>query len=151
MAPVDAQEAPQSTIHPLPEPDFSRMVAGALSAHGIEKGIDDLLQRINPGNGRAGIIVNPGGAPVRLNVPSAQDLGLMCLQALRVALQTNRIILVALNDLDTRLRQQQAGKSNNRPDRQDQTDPVEPLAQGGSQSPEADLPSHRKIAMMTPG
>lgn len=35
------------------------------------------------------------------------------------------------------LRHTQAGKSNDRPDRQDQTVPAEPLAQGGSQSPEA--------------
>lgn len=110
MPPVDAQEATAAPIVTLPEDEFSRMVAGALKAHGIEAHIDDQLKHINPGNGRSGVIVNPGGAPVRLNVPSAQDLGLLCLQAIRIALQTSRITLVALNDLDTRFRQRQAAQ-----------------------------------------
>ncbi len=91
--------------HELTEQAFSEMVSGALSAHKIETELRRVLERTNNQNGnRSSIISLPGGQGVRLNVPSAQELGVVLLGAAVVSLQTARITLVALNDLDTRLR-----------------------------------------------
>ncbi len=97
-------DAPQGTPRSLPEDDFGKMVAGALTAHAIEQRLTALMERA-AGNGKSPVIVGPGGrSAAHLNMPSTQELMFETLNAQRVILQTTRILLVALNDIDTRLR-----------------------------------------------
>jgi hypothetical protein len=121
----------------MPEEDFRKMVQGALGAHGYENALMEVLSKARGNQNGHGLIALPGGQAVRLNLPSAQELALMNLEATRIVMQSLRILLFAVNDIDTRIRNYQAATTNDRPDRQDQTDSAEPLAQGGSQSPGA--------------
>jgi hypothetical protein len=114
------------------------MVQGALNAHGIEQHIRSVLEKAAGTNGnRPSLISLPGGPAVKLNVPSGQELGLMALNASMVQLQTLRIILVALNDMDTRLRIQQAGTIKP-PDTQGTAETGKVGDERGSQSPDVD-------------
>lgn len=138
--------------HPLSEAKFASMIRDALTPHlgdqrspGIEQQIHALLAKVNPGNGRSSTIIGPDSRPVTMNVPSAQNLALVIIQAVLVNLQTARITLVALNDMDTRLR-----LMNNRPstingaDKQPDNDSGNVGDERGSQSPEAAPTTERR-------
>lgn len=128
----------------LPEQEFSRMVEGALAAHGIEPQIRAILQKASDssGNGRSGLISLPAAdgsiRPVRLNVPGTQELSLLLLNGILVSLQTSRILLVALNDMDSRLRlQNDPRRTTEAGDKQPDEATGKVGDERGSQSPDA--------------
>lgn len=105
----------------IDEARFADMVQGALRAHlgenGMETRLEALMAQIHKATngGRPQLVTIDGKTPAGLNIPSAQALALEILQAVRVALQTARITLIALNDMDTRLRAERHQEASTAP------------------------------------
>ena len=102
----------------LTEQAYGEMVQNALSACiQAEAGTQSVLAHLAKasGNGRPSLISMPGQPPVVLNALQKIQVDAALLMSLRVLLQTTRITLVALNDLDTRLRSNQAATEARNP------------------------------------
>lgn len=112
MADVESAAAQHQAGPPRPQApnlspvEFDDMVMRGISAHGfghpsgIETRVMATLQATQ--NGRGGVIAMPGGGAVRVNVPPVQDLLLLALEAIRTGLQTSRLNLIAVADLNRR-------------------------------------------------
>lgn len=95
----------------LDEKAWSIMAGNAIGAclqaqGGLQKVIGEVAGA--PGNGKASILHIPGQSPVVMNAPPEPQVKAMQLQALALALQGIRVLLVMVNDLDTRLRLKEA-------------------------------------------
>jgi hypothetical protein len=91
---------------PLPEADFSTMMMNAIQGC---MNAQVTLQKLSgevmgAGNGKSTVLQIPGQRPVVLNGPDPHMLQAASMQSLALALQGIRILLVAINDLDSRLR-----------------------------------------------
>jgi hypothetical protein len=100
----------------LPEQKFAEMMAGAIQGSmQAEAGLRNLLGQEQGQNGKGQVIHVPGQKPIVLNGASDRQLILAGLQFLGFVLQTTRIIAVALNDLDTRLRLLEGRRAESEP------------------------------------
>lgn len=92
----------------LDEKAWSTMAGNAIGAclqaqGGLQKLIGEVAGA--PGNGKATILHVPGQhQPVVMNAPPEPQVRAAELQAIALALQGIRVLLVMVNDLDTRLR-----------------------------------------------
>lgn len=89
----------------LPEEVFARMMQGAVAGSmQAEQATKAFLGQTTGSNGKATVIHLPGQAPVFVNAPNDRELLIHLASMMAFVLQTTRVLAVALNDLDTRIR-----------------------------------------------
>jgi len=95
----------------IPEETFTRMMQGAIGASIQAEAVSKaILGQVTGSNGKATVIHLPGQNPVFLNAPNDRQVLVHLANVLAILLQTTRVLAVALNDLDSRLRLSQAPK-----------------------------------------
>lgn len=91
----------------LGEKEWATMAGNAIGAClQAQGGLQRLCGEVAgaPGNGKASILHIPGQNPVVMNATPEPQVRAAQLQAIALALQGIRVLLVMVNDLDTRLR-----------------------------------------------